>query len=64
MNVRLSDRAHDGIADYARENHVTVAALFEALGEMLADGVERLIDASVVERAAAIKRERVYRGDG
>ena len=63
MRVRVSDRAREGLKGYADHNEVTVAAVFEALGEMLADGVEDIIDASVIERAAEIKRERDYRTD-
>ena len=58
MHVSLGARAHDGLREFAADNDVTMTALLDAVGEMLADGVYELVDASVVERAAAISKER------
>lgn len=56
MRVKLSDRARQGLEDLAGD--VSVSALLEAIGEMAADGVEAIVDASVFDRAAEIQRLR------
>lgn len=59
-NLRLTDEARDGFDRFCTTERVTLTALVEALGLELAAG-RRAIATSVVERAAAIDRQRKSR---
>lgn len=58
--IRLTDEARDGFDRYCTAERVTLTALVEALGLELGAG-RTVLAASVVERAAAIDRERKSR---
>lgn len=60
LQVRLTPRARQALDTVAQRHRLTLTALFEALGELTADGHE-VFDKSVIDRAAAIDQERLNR---
>ena len=65
LTVKLSPRAHGGIADWCRQHGVSVTATIEALGELLhGGGLEGVSDAHLVERARRVDAERRSRRSG